>query len=859
MQRQHPGESRHAYATVLTGTAAPSSEAVTDAYRSQQHSLRRSGVNNRAVAVAAAATGHCNGNSVPIQPQARLNATYEIYHIHRQPGNQPSQSQKTYSYLSATASGQLHNKDLSQGSCDNTPATPDSLDSLGGSDTSAVSSSLAIHEEASGHSGCTTTSTYDNNNILPADNNNTIKPGHQERNNLIEELTTLITATRPLPYRRDEQTPSPQVSSSSPASTPENQDKTMSSSSSSSSSGTNGGLSSSLTPSTVVIPPSSTTLTANVMSSPPLPRRYYFEGGGGGVGGSAAAGFGRGQQPAYTRHQPTSASMASASKEDVPVYEQLTSTMLRRSRSQQLQGKVGSSLSVGNTPPLPAKHVMNSHYMPLQAYATSGSGSGLLHQRPYHYQDTRRSNPQIHYATELVLTPHQAQQIQQSLVNRYATIGRNYHISVGCDQQTAIKADVHQRPTAGVPHTGAPPVSAKAPHSMQHPTPNPDTLAMRINNNLIKGQIMTMGHKEVPLADIRRLPEVATPTTVSMTSKRLSSSEDILSAESTTECCDEDGRLSPDHEEHEPGPRVTTLQSPMPPSRPAEEERVRKHTLLSTLVMPRPQRKPPFTIEAAMSKLLGRTKKKEKSTATAAASENASTASFKKTTETNGRGLKASLPSPNKPDSVQVTNGASDEAAAGSGSVLDVLRQAGSDSEQRQSQIDCASNVFGEDRGLLPSDEELATLPDYSDGSEVVKKRSTMQVLYYAIHLRSIRRAARDSPCRTVASRYSMYDGVDKMQMIASDVRMTPHAASASSPPLLSLRRTPRRPPPHTPHQPHKACMRERDSVWMCAWVCGAVCARRCGPSVEKEGRKACFLYRHVRALKWMMKREGES
>ena len=58
------------------------------------------------------------------------------------------------------------------------------------------------------------------------------------------------------------------------------------------------------------------------------------------------------------------------------------------------------------------------------------------------------------------------------------------------------------------------------------------------------------------------------------------------------------------------------------------------------------------------------------------------------------------------------------------------------------------------------------------------------------------------------------------MQMIASDVRMTPHAASASSPPLLSLRRTPRRPPPHTPHQPHKACMRERDSV--CACVRGA-------------------------------------
>ena len=48
-----------------------------------------------------------------------------------------------------------------------------------------------------------------------------------------------------------------------------------------------------------------------------------------------------------------------------------------------------------------------------------------------------------------------------------------------------------------------------------------------------------------------------------MTSKRLSS-EDILSAESTTECCDEDGRLSPDEE---PEPAVHFASSP-PPSRP---------------------------------------------------------------------------------------------------------------------------------------------------------------------------------------------------------------------------------------------------------------------------------------------------
>ena len=688
-------ESRNAYAVALTGNAAPSSEAVTDAYRGQQHSQRRPGVNNRTVA---GATGHCNGNSVPVQPQdGRLNTTsYEVYHIHRQPNSRSSQPHQAYCYLPASSASK-HNKDLSQGSCDNTPATPDSLDSLGGSDTSAVSSSSALNrlqsdDEASGQG----TSTFDNH--LEADNNNTIKPErHRERDNLIEELTTLITATRP--YRRDEQTPSPQVSSSSPASTPDNQDKTMSSSSSSSSN--QDALSSSLTPSTVVRPPSNTTLTANAMSSP-VPRRYYFEGGSGGSG----CVYGRGQ-PGHAR-QP-----AASPKQEVPVYEQLTSTMLRRSRSQQFQGKSSSSLSVGNTPPLTAKHVMNSHYMPLQAYqqhvpagvnsAAAGNGSG--YRRPYHYQDTRRSNPQIHYATELVLTPHQAQQIQQSLVNRYSTVGRNFHISVGCDQQTAIKADIHQRPTA-MPQSAA---SVAAAPPVHQATPHPESLAMRINNNLIKGQTMTMSNKELPLADVRRLPEVATPTTISMTSKRLSS-EDILSAESTTECCDEDGRLSPDEE---PEPAVHFASSPPPPSRPTEEERVRKHTLLSTLVMPRPQRKPPFTIEAAMNKLLGRTKKKE------TASNNAAEPASSKKTETNRRRLKAS-PSPKK---AVVTNGASDEATASGTSVLDnnsmvrKLRQAGSDT---------TSNAFGEDRGLLPSDEE-ATLPDYSD-NDVIKKK--IQVIF---------------------------------------------------------------------------------------------------------------------------------
>lgn len=115
-----------------------------------------------------------------------------------------------------------------------------------------------------------------------------------------------------------------------------------------------------------------------------------------------------------------------------------------------------------------------------------------------------------------------------------------------------------------------------------------------------------------------------------------------------------------------------------------------------------------------MNKLLGRTKKKE------IASNNAEPASSKKT-ETNRRRLKAS-PSPKK---AVVTNGASDEATASGTSVLDnnsmvrKLQQAGSDT---------TSNAFGEDRGLLPSDEE-ATLPDYSD-NDVIKKK--IQVIFFS-------------------------------------------------------------------------------------------------------------------------------
>ena len=130
-------------------------------------------------------------------------------------------------------------------------------------------------------------------------------------------------------------------------------------------------------------------------------------------------------------------------------YEHMSATMLRRSASQPFQsGQRPLPRSVGNTPPLPIKHTLTSHYMPLQAY------------EDYHHHPQQQPPPlqQPHQVrlpsnssaamysnrTEFVLTPRQAQQLQQSLVNRYATIGRNYHINASVnDHRTHHEAVIH--------------------------------------------------------------------------------------------------------------------------------------------------------------------------------------------------------------------------------------------------------------------------------------------------------------------------------------------------------------------------------------------------------------------------------
>ena len=522
--------------------------------------------------------------------------------------------------------------DFSQGSCDNAPATPDSLDSLVGGCSeleegidSAVSSPFQRlqSEDYDEITACSSTdrlqctssvlsplslTAFDDSIDCSNLNNNTIKrsPKDKDRNsNSSSPLDNLNMASS-----------SQEIDSSS-------------SSASSTSNGCHPSMSSSLTPSTIVATvtvassPSSTTLvrganspSASAVVNQPQkqPLRTYYYDGGGGVGvlnnnlvlrdleGNCVNLHG-GQQ--------------CQSMEQQGCYQE-ASTMLRRSRSQQFREDVvrcGPSRSVGHTPPLPLKNV--HHYMPLQAYQDVMHHS-LLQQHPR--QAAPIHNPQIHYAqqapqtaNEFVLTPKQAQQIQQSLVNRYATIGRNYHINanVSSDQTRVDVHHHHQKP--------------RLVHRSH------DNLAMRINNNLTSSQTLAMKKSEdagaaaetTPLTDVRKLLEsCSTPPTVSIASKHRKTvntvNDDIQSAESTTECCDEEGRLSLDDDDdleddddeqviganHEKV-RLQTEESVQAP------EQVRKNTLLSTLLMQsRPQRKPPFTIEGAMSKILRRHKKK---------------------------------------------------------------------------------------------------------------------------------------------------------------------------------------------------------------------------------------------------------
>ena len=127
----------------------------------------------------------------------------------------------------------------------------------------------------------------------------------------------------------------------------------------------------------------------------------------------------------------------------------MSATMLRRSASQPFQsGQRPLPRSVGNTPPLPIKHTLTSHYMPLQAYEDyhhHPQQPPPQLQQPHQVRLPSNSSAAMYSnRTEFVLTPRQAQQLQQSLVNRYATIGRNYHINASVnDHRTHHEAVIH--------------------------------------------------------------------------------------------------------------------------------------------------------------------------------------------------------------------------------------------------------------------------------------------------------------------------------------------------------------------------------------------------------------------------------
>ena len=101
----------------------------------------------------------------------------------------------------------------------------------------------------------------------------------------------------------------------------------------------------------------------------------------------------------------------------------MSATMLRRSASQPFQSQRPLPRSVGNTPPLPVKHNLTSHYMPLQAYEDyqqqqqHQQPQQPQHQQHQHHQMRQPPSNSVYNGTnvrpEFILTPRQAQQLQQ--------------------------------------------------------------------------------------------------------------------------------------------------------------------------------------------------------------------------------------------------------------------------------------------------------------------------------------------------------------------------------------------------------------------------------------------------------------
>lgn len=532
----------------------------------------------------------CNG-SVHHQTSDK---TYEVYHIieHQEKGIPTS----SYSYLPhhASHSSVSSSKDLSLGSCDNNLTTPESLGSQDDEQDSLSSPFQRLQNSESDDNSnsdrlqCMTSVLSDESFGLivrpktALNNNNTIKkrPAYCTGGGNTNKDVDLLS----LKKRSTALQHSPPSEGSSVPSSPQNmlassEADESSNSSVSSSNGFLPSMSSSLTPSTIVA--TVTSVSTNTQARPMMRTMAST------VRTLTSTNYDHVKEPSTSIRYDGSKLAKASYGNDVKTVDSIENRLgelcdvtrdSRRAPSYQEARNLSQNIqlkpqtrSVGNTPPLPPRHTSTSNYMPLHAYVDYAPR--LLQQQPHSH---------VYQSSELVLTPRQVQQLKQSLVNRYATIGRNYHINanLGHDQ---TKADIHHQQ------------NRIAAHARMHRSN--DNLALRINSNLTSSQNLRMTGKKISSSsgNPASFKKPSTAPTVSEASQKMLA-DDIICANLTTECCEVEGRVSDD----EVGDHLQADSFPN-----VDKGKVRKRTL-STLLMRKPSKNPPFTIETAIKKIFSR-------------------------------------------------------------------------------------------------------------------------------------------------------------------------------------------------------------------------------------------------------------
>lgn len=212
------------------------------------------------------------------------------------------------------------------------------------------------------------------------------------------------------------------------------------------------------------------------------------------------------------------------------------------------------------------------------------------------------------------------QQAYQTVVNRYATIGRNHHQQYKAPPvPTQLEVELEATRSKAAP---APPPGMKQSHINK-------ANARLVNQNLTRMQKKPPKEpprpsskvaESLPLADVRLIadktvhePQVQSMQRVSVAPANVREAEPRAPKISPEDVPDTDnplktgyGRLVSPAKEAEESDEVDSNPDE------DEEEKVRRKTSFPTILMPRPKRKPPFTIEGAMPSFLRRSKKKEK-------------------------------------------------------------------------------------------------------------------------------------------------------------------------------------------------------------------------------------------------------